>query len=59
MYIDVTENYWQYTTTTVPETTQGSVQNIVASKAPIILGSACGVLALGVAFLIFKLIKKR
>ena len=59
MYIDVTENYWQYTTTTVPETTQGSVQNIVVSKAPVILGSACGVLALGVAFLIFKLIKKR
>ena len=59
MYIDVTENYWQYTSTTMPETTKADIQTTVVSKAPLILGSACGVLALGVAFLIFKLIKKK
>ena len=58
MHIEITENYWQYTTTKVPETTEKVVQED-GSKAPIILGSACGVLALGVAFLIFMLIKKK
>lgn len=61
MHIEVTENYWQYTSTTMPETTKADIQTAVVSKAPLILGSVCGVLALGVAFLIFKLIilKKR
>lgn len=58
MHIEITENYWQYTTTKVPETTEKVVQED-GSKAPIILGSVCGVLALGVAFLIFMLIKKK
>ncbi len=60
MHIEITENYWQYTTTTttVPETSEYDGESGVP-KAPLILGSACGVLAVGVAFLIFMLIKKR
>lgn len=58
MHIEITENYWQYTTTTVPETSEYDGEPGVP-KAPLILGSTCGVLAVGVAFLIFKLIKKR
>ena len=56
MHIEVTENYWQYTSTTVPETTKADIQTTIVSKAPLILGSACGALALGVAFLIFRLV---
>lgn len=56
MHIEVTENYWQYTTTQ-PVSQEQEVQEV--SKAPIVLGAVCGVLAVGVAFLIFMLIKKR
>lgn len=57
MYIEVTENYWQYTT--VPETSQSDEQGSSVPKVQIVLGSACGVLAIGIAIMIFKLIKKR
>ncbi len=60
MHIEITENYWQYTTTTtaVPETSEYDGEAGFL-KAPVILGSVCGVLVVGVAFLIFMLIKKR
>ncbi len=57
MYIEVTENYWQSTTTKPVVTDAENAQGV--NKAPIALGSVCGVLAVGVAFLIFMLIKKK
>ena len=57
MHIEVTENYWQYTT--VPETSQSDEQLSSASKVQIVLGSICGVLAIGVAIIVIKLIKKK
>lgn len=56
LHIEVTENYWQYTTT-LPISSDDAEEG--GSKAPIVLGAACGVLAVGVAFLIFMIIKKR
>ncbi len=53
--IEVTENYWQYTS--VPTTSAAAEEG--GSKAPVILGASCAVLAVGVAFLVFLLIKKR
>ncbi len=55
LHIEVTENYWQYTTAQ-PTSAE---ENAESSKAPVVLGAACAVLAVGVAFLIFMIIKKR
>ena len=55
MHIEVTENYWQYTTTE-PTTEQETGELPVAQIA---LGAGCAVLSVGVAFLIFMLIKKK
>lgn len=55
LQIEVTENYWQYTTAQPTS----AAENAESSKAPIVLGAACAVLAVGVAFLIFMIIKKR
>ncbi len=56
LQIEVTENYWQYTTTQVQT---ANADEVAGSKATVVLGAACAVLAVGVAFLIFMLIKKR
>lgn len=55
LQIEVTENYWQYTTT--EPTTADETQEM--PTASIALGAVCAVLAVGVAFLIFMLIKKK
>lgn len=53
--VEVTENYTEYTEPTTSQAEEAPKSN----KAPIVLGSICGVLAIGVAFLVVVIIKKK